>query len=222
MIDQAPELDLPSQYLLVATRDRTGKALGLHHHGFGAAVLVELAIDKHLRIENGLLLAGGAPPSDELLRFVWTEVRDIQRPRKVKWWVHRLSGSRYRLLRRLWTLRLVEAEMLRHEIRSFLWWSWDRYPSARTGIEDELRQRIRSAVANRNADDPRLVCLTGILTASYGLKEVASGKEGRALMREARAWIKSDPFTEALNDIVKGVMAAAMVASAAAAAASSG
>ena len=54
-------------------------------------------------------------------------------------------------------------------------------------LEDELRQRICSAVDNRNAEDPRLVCLTGILTASYGLKKVASGRDRRTLMREARA-----------------------------------
>lgn len=214
--------DLPSQYLLMATADRTGNALGYHHHGFGAAILVDMAMNSQLQVEKGLLFAVGDPPDDELYRFIWTEVRDAARPRKVKWWVHRLSGNRYRLLRRLWTNRLVEAGVLRHEIRSFLVWSWDRYPSNKTGMEDQLRERIRKAIANRDATDSRLLCLVGILTATYSLKEVASGRERRILTRQAKKWIKSDPYIKPLNEIVHGIMAAIFAATASAAVAASG
>ncbi len=213
-------LDLPSEYLLMATRDRTGKPMGWHQYGFGGALLIELALGHHIRIEGKRVVAGGPAPQDPLLAMVWDDIRTHPKAKTPSWWVQRLSGRRYALLRRQITHRLVDAGILAHQPQQVFWWTRHLYPSRNTGAEHAIRQRIRGAVARQDASDPQTTCLTALLYASEGLKEVADGPERRALKRQAKLWIKSDPWAKAVGEVVQAIMAAVVAATVASTAAS--
>ncbi len=214
------DLDLPSQYLLMATRDRTGKPVGWHQYGFGGALLIELALGGHVSIQAKRVVAAQAAPQDPALALVWDDIRSDPKRRKASWWVSRLSGRRYALLRRQVTHRLVAAGILHHQPRQVLWWTRHLYPSRNTGAEHAIRQRIRGAVARQDASDPQTTCLTALLYASDGLHEVASGPERRALKRQAKVWIKSDPWAKAVGEVVQAIMAAVVASTVAASAVS--
>jgi hypothetical protein len=91
-------LTLPEQLLLISIDDRGAprdpkSSLG---HALAGAALTELLLDGRLRHHDGQLVAATAPPAgDTVLDEVLAEVRAVQRPRTLKWWVNRLA-SRHR------------------------------------------------------------------------------------------------------------------------------
>ncbi|MGB0652527.1 MAG: GOLPH3/VPS74 family protein [Thermoplasmatota archaeon] len=213
--------DLPSLYLLMATRDRTGKPMGWHQIGFGGSVLMELALQGAVSMQGKRVHAGPVPPEDELLRLVWDDVR-TDKPRAASTWVNRLSGGRYRLLRRQWSARLVEAGLLRHQrVKVLGLFPRDLYPSNGTGREDAVRHRILRAVRDGRGE-PRLLCLVALLYAADGLAEVTADRaERRRIKGQAKAWMKEDRWAKAVGEVVAAITASIVAASVIAASASS-
>ncbi len=210
--------DLPLRFLLMATRDRTGRPLGFHPYGFGAAVLAEMALRGHVRLEGKRVVPAYDAPDDVRYATVWHDARG-RRPRGAAWWVARLSGGRYRLLRHQFTQQLVQAGVV-EEART--WWGGTAYPSQGTGAEQTLRRAVRSAVQQRDASDDRTVCLVAILVAADSDKELDPDRRVRkAIRRQAKQWIKEDAFARSVQELVTAVVAGIAAAGAVAASAGS-
>ena len=210
-------MDLPQQFLLMATRDRTGRAMGYHTYGFGAAVLAEMVLRGHLRLDRKRLHVEGDAPTDPRYATVWHDVH-VRRTTKAATWVSRLSGGRYKLLRRQFTQDLVDAGVLREEPT---WGGGVRFPSNGMGAEDRLRGDIRKAVDARDASDERIVCLVAILVAGGSGAEMDPDRRvRRAIRRQAKQWIKEEPFARSVQELIAAITAAMVAATMAASAAS--
>lgn len=210
--------DLPSMFLLMATRDRSGKPMGYHHYGFGAAVLGEMALQGVISLAGRRVNVRGAAPQDALYASVWHDIAVQRKPRKASWWVNRLSGRRYGLLRRQFSQRLVTAGTLGEEPT---WWGGYRYPSLGSGAEQQVRAKVWDAITDRDQRDSRIVCLVAILVASGSAKELHPDRsQRRVLRREAKQWIKQDELAKAVQEIIAAVTAAIVAVSVAASAGS--
>ena len=89
------------------------------------------------------------------------------------------------------------------------------------GAEDRLRGDIRKAVDARDASDERIVCLVAILVAGGSGAEMDPDRRvRRAIRRQAKQWIKEEPFARSVQELIAAITAAMVAATMAASAAS--
>lgn len=201
-------MDLPAQFLLLATRDRSGRAIGFRDLGFGGAVLAELVLDGAIRIE-GKRVRYARDSSNPTYASVVAAIQQ-GKPRKPEWWVHKLASRRFRPVRDAVYAELVATGTLDRQKGRFS----TRYPVANPLPEEQLRQRILHAVEMEDTSDERLVCLAAIATAADVLKEVhPERRERKKIAKQAQRWIKEDAFAVAVGDAVAAAITAIIAAS---------
>lgn len=202
-------------FLMLATNDRSGRAIGYHQYGFGAAVLGEMALQGHIRIE-GKWIVPVASPDDPLLATVFHDML-ARRRKKAAWWVNKLSGGKYTLLRRQFTQRLVDAGIVA-PVKT--WFSY-RYPTIDPAPEQALRLRIMQAVDQDDSSDTRLTCLIALVVSAGSARELHPNRHARkVIVRTGKRWARSDTLARAVQELIAAITAAIMVSVTAAGAAS--
>jgi len=156
-----------------------GQILGC---GLVGGKIVDLLLDRRLRIENGLVLVGDGPPSgDPIDEFVVEAVRGQSAAHSVRRWVEALEEDLYQLI----SDRVVSLGILRREQGGgrFRRQQPDRYPAenllAASRPQQDLQQMVRS---------PRdLTLRAGMLLAllgALGLDTVVVGDGDQTRARE--------------------------------------
>lgn len=203
------DLDLPSEFLLMATHDHTGKLQGWHYYGLSGAILMELALQGHLAVEEGRLTAVGSKPRDDLLAPVWHRIGG--RPgKKVGWWVQRIARE-HRRLRRVVYGRLERAGILRREERRLGPFRRDRFIQAAPDLEDAIRWRLCDAITYPRPDR-RAVCLASLVVGTQVEAQVFPPPLRRTARRVVKDWAAKDAMAGAVKDVVDAVMVAILAA----------
>ncbi|MEU4420617.1 GPP34 family phosphoprotein [Actinoplanes sp. NPDC024001] len=164
-------MSLLEEFALLAHDDRGARIIDTTRldHGLGGAVLMELALNERIDIDDKeVVILNRDPTGDPVVDEALIKIGDDSRPRKASHWVSKfVSGIRKAVLD-----RLVAAEVLRAERSTVLLiFPRTRYPSA-YGTEPPARsdalQRMRGAILRSGPVEPRTGALCA-LVASTGM-----------------------------------------------------
>ncbi|MEV0774803.1 GPP34 family phosphoprotein [Streptomyces sp. NPDC050433] len=157
--------------LLLMFDDKSGAIAGegTLYYTLGGAVLVELGLGKHVRVDendrgmNGLKVhaVAGDPPADPVLRAAHEKV--AARKRGVQTLLIEIGTG----LRETVLDRLVERGMLRRETKKTLGlFRTTATTAADTGHKKALVERVRAVLVDGAEPDARTAALVGLLSAS--------------------------------------------------------
>ncbi|MEV4994839.1 GOLPH3/VPS74 family protein [Streptomyces niveus] len=209
--------------LLLMFDDTSGTIAGegTLYYTLGGAVLVELALGKHVRVDendqglNGLRVHAvtADPPVDPLLRAAHEKI--AARKRGVQTLLIEIgTGMRETVLD-----RLVERGMLRQETKKTLGlFRTTATKAADTGHKKALMEKVRAVLVDGAEPDVRTTALVGLLSASGTLPNLHrsipwSGK----IYKRAKALEQGSWGAEAVNAAVMRTVAATTVGTAIAA-----
>ena len=219
---------LAEDLLLLLLDDERGTVRGVTidlRVPLGAAVLVQLALDGAVRIEEPasrwhaakVAVVGGAV-SEPVLADALTLA--AEKPRAVGDLANRIGkGLRERLAQRLADQGVLE----RREDTVLGLFPRTRWPARSVAHESEVREALRGALLGDRTPDPRTAVLAGILGALDRIPAVLGvrGEEARAAKRRARGIADGDWASEAVRNAVRSAAAATTAAVAASVAATS-
>jgi len=161
-------ISLAEDVLLLAIDDTTGKisspesdALG---YGLAGAVLMDLVIAGRLDLADGTVtLADATPVGDAVLDEAALEIERNGKVGDAPYWVNTLG--RDHLQERVLD-RLIQHQILRKDEHRIAWViPVDRYPTVNPVPERAVRERMRAAVLDGTAPEPRLAALIGLAKA---------------------------------------------------------
>lgn len=175
----APQLNLPQAFLLLATNDKDGEPevpQAVLKAALAGAILAELEHLGALELQGKYVKAtGAAPPSD--FQHQLDLIREKSRPHTPKRWVAMLESRAelHRVYEGLASLGLVEHVGEKH-LGLF---TTTRYPEKNHAPEAALLEKIQ-ATLNGAPPDPRTRALIALLHATGLLERLFSGTdEGR-------------------------------------------
>ncbi|MGH3095274.1 MAG: GOLPH3/VPS74 family protein [Streptosporangiales bacterium] len=212
---------LAEELALLAYNDETGKpAVNVYlPYGLGGALLAELALASKVTLDaKRVQLTDGSSTGDDLLDDAVGRIA-AHPGRRPRWYVERLrKGVREAVVR-----RLVATGVLREESgRTLLVFPTTVYPAADPRPEQEVRQRLNTAVAAGARPDERTVALAVLVHACQLDKLVFTTVSGRELRDRLNQLTESDWAGKATRQAIQAVQAATLAAVAAGGAAGSG
>lgn len=206
-------MSLPEEFLLLAY-DEDGVPLtdGTHlDNGLGGALLLELALDRRVDIEDKRVVVidrgpTGSPLADEALARIAED-----KPRRPGHWVTKLSKqARPRIL-----ARLVDEGVLTVEKDRVLWvFPRTKYPSANgeiPAVEAAARERVRAAVLGSGPVEPRTAALCALLAATE-LDNVVTGLDRKRVKVRLKEIGEGAWAADAVRKTIEEIQAAVMVA----------
>ena len=178
----AGELNLPQQFLLLATNDKDGEPEvppSVLKAGLAGAILAELDLLGAVRLDGKYVRAVGEPPPSDF-RHQWELIHDKSRPHSARRWVAMLESRAelHRVYEGMAALGVVSHVGEKH-LGVF---RTTRYPERDHAPEAALLARIES-ILNGSPSDPRTTALIGLLHAA-GLMDKLFPGAGPGLLRE--------------------------------------
>lgn len=157
-------LTLPEELILLALDADSGSVSSCSSRlpfALAGAVLAELLLAGHIRLDGEqVLAANGPPPGDEVLRDALALIRDQENRKKIKHWVERFHSKLHIQERTLGTL--AARGIVHHEDRHFLLFHYARYPMDQRQARADLRNRVRSALLGPSVNEGRVACLIAL------------------------------------------------------------
>lgn len=229
-----PQTLIAEDLLLLLMDDVTGRLAASSYARplFGGALLVELALDEAVEVEEKRSMWHSAKVStrqgatgttaDPLLAHAWTTV--AERPRTAQDLVNRLGkGVREELQARL----VVRGILERRETKILGLFPSTTWPAADQRRESEVRQQLQACLVTGLTPDPRTAALVALLCSiDHAHKVVARGELSNGeVKRRAKAIAEGAWAAKAVRDAVaasQAAITAAVMASTTAAAAGGG
>ncbi len=159
---------LPEDLLLLAVDDTTGKVYSSEsnalNYGLAGAALMDLLIAGRLDSADGkVTVTDSTALGDTVLDEIALEIGRDEKGGDVQHWVDKLGNDH--LTERILD-QLIQQQILRKEEHRIAWViPADRYPAVNPAPEREVRERIRAAVVEGTAPEPRIAALIGLLKA---------------------------------------------------------
>jgi len=157
---------LPEDLLLLAVDDTTGKVYSSEsnalNYGLAGAALMDLLIAGRLDSADGkVTVTDSTALGDTVLDEIALEIGRDEKGGDVQHWVDKLGNDH--LTERILD-QLIQQQILRKEEHRIAWViPADRYPAVNPAPEREVRERIRAAVVEGTAPEPRIAALIGLL-----------------------------------------------------------
>lgn len=192
---------LGEELLLLAIDQNHGRlpASGsILHSGLAAAVLAELELRGHIRIEDGRLTPCADHPNDPVLAEALGHLRRSQEVRGVEDWIGHLP-SRMDLAHAL-AMQLARRGRLRVEQRTILGlFSTESYSSSVPDAAASIPRRLHGSLERGAGTDARSRTLAGIAHGCGLLESCLSSEEWAVCRCAAEAACASSPIASALN-----------------------
>ncbi|MGE3910793.1 MAG: GPP34 family phosphoprotein [Chloroflexota bacterium] len=164
------QVSLPEELLLLALDDVKGTVVPAAARPLKGAlmggILMELALAGRLREDHsGALIAVPTPTGYDVLDDVLQRIAEADRPRMASYWVGRLAGRMPRLKDQVLDLLLARGVLERRERRIFWIFKSVTFPLMDVATEQQIRERVRSVLVQRQQPDPRTAALLGLIRA---------------------------------------------------------
>ena len=223
---------MAEEFLLLCFDDQTGKKIissDKIEPALGGALLVELALKERIgvtaesagwRQRGRLTITDTTPTDDPELDSALAKLQAAE-GKKIKDLISKMSGKRItkglerRLLERLaatGVLRLERGKVLGIFPRTM-------WPTRDIGPEEDVRERLQTALIAGLTPTEHTVALIGLLEATGLLTKVVPSEDKKSLRHRAKVLTEGDWTARAVKQAIEEVTAAAAAAASAAAAA---
>ncbi|GAA3443232.1 GOLPH3/VPS74 family protein [Planomonospora venezuelensis] len=158
---------IAEEVLLLAHEETEGKQLVSSAYldsALGGAILAELAVSGRIALDGKkVVVEDAAPLGNEELDAALARIAGDSKERKPESWVYRLQSGK---LRKRLLAGLAERGVLSEDHRRILGiFPSSRYPERDASVEQEIRERVRSALAGAVPDE-RTAALIAVLRAA--------------------------------------------------------
>jgi hypothetical protein len=200
-------LGLSEEIVLLGLDDETGKSVCYHMaYALSGAILAELDLRGRIVMENGSIrVANGGPTGDDVLDAALVTIEGSSKT-KLSYWVRKIlvDHQRDRIIQ-----RLVNAQVLDRVEKVVLgFFSYKRYPTHDRAPENEIRARLRSAVAGATPDT-RTLALLSIADACGLTKSFLDRDERQSRKERLDELVSHDPVGKAVRQAIRDDDAAA-------------
>jgi Golgi phosphoprotein 3 len=206
-------LSLSEELLLLALHDEKGSVIFSSStalpYGLVGTTFLELLFKKRIELrEKKLKCLDSTPLGNPILDEVLALISSSKKVRTVKYWITKID-SRVKRIRQRITDDLVHKGTLRREKYKVLGlFPAQRFPTQSTGIEFEIRNRIRNVVLFDHKPSEREVALISLVKVCGLVNEVFEREE----RKQAKARIKELSKDEVVGKMVSEVVAQMTVA----------
>jgi hypothetical protein len=203
---------LPEEFFLLSIDDDKGKIIASVSDGLplglAGALLADLALHGKISVvEKRLAVIDTAPTGEALLDDALTRLAAEKKPRKVQYWVEKLSGKK--LVQQV-VQRLVEKSVLRIEEKRYLWViPYHVYPQVDASAKYWIKNHLRDAVLAGGEVTPGIVALLSLLNACRLLDLVFTRDEKKAASSKVKALAAGEIYGEAVAEAIEAIEAAA-------------
>lgn len=117
------ELSIAKRFLLLAQHPEKGRMLISEIHlkfGLAGALLLQMSLDDQLSIKDEVLyIKKGSQYADPKIREIAAMIQQARRPRKIKYWIHRIGqkASKWRLY---YYDQMAQERLIKVERKKFL------------------------------------------------------------------------------------------------------
>ena len=220
-------LTLKEKYILLNYHPEKGRILGntsFFNLGLAGSILLELAEKEKIKIEDKrIILVDGKKTFDTGLDVVTELIATVTKPRRVSFWIRRISRFGFvRSLRKTLLEELISKKYLRKEEARFLFFKYFKYIAVEKRTRNELIKSIRETVLHKNETDRDVVLLSILIGPTRMVNRIFVWGERRIARTRIKEISKNNEIAKGLNDVIAAINAALTASIAASAAASSG
>ncbi len=214
------KLHLYEEIMLLALRDQEGTIASgaMYNYAVGGAILAELLLEQHLRIEEPrrkkklVTLADETPLGDTLLDECLERIVLAKRRRRPEGWVSSFANIKqlkHRVAARLCRRGILKAD----EDKVLLLFTRRIYPEINPEPERRLIARLQQAIfTDAETVDPRTVVLVSLAGATNILPAVFDKRELKARKQRIKQISDGEVTGKAAKEAIAAMQAAVMVA----------
>jgi len=206
-------LTLSEKFILLAHHPEKGRfAVTQYQHQYGliGSLIMDLSLKGILTVENKrIYMKQNDPPADEILKDIVQKIAASSRPRRIRYWLSKLSFS-YR--RYKWSVyaNLEKQWIIRIESKRFLGIipyrkCYVRNKSERTQVIATLREAI---LYKKEMNDEMIALAALVAGCSMQRKLTTRREELKVIKQELKRILKDQPVASAVNQTIIEVQAA--------------
>ena len=201
-------LGLCEEIVLLGLDDDTGKSVCYHmSYALSGAILADLILRGRLKVEDGhVRIVNAEATGDDVLDEALVALAGSNKTR-LNHWVRTIMADhqRDRIVQRLVNLQILD-KVEKVVLGLF---SYRRYPAHDCGPENEIRARLRAALAGSTPPDARTRALLSLADACGLTKSFLDKNERQAWKERLEALVGSEPVGEAVRSAIRDDDAAA-------------
>jgi len=213
-------LHLYEEIMLLALRDEEGTVASgaMYNYAVGGAILAELLLDQHLRIEKPkrkkklVTLANPESVGDALIDECLERIASAKRRKRPEDWVSHFANIKqlkHRAAAQLCRRGILKAD----ENKVLLIFTRKIYPEINPEPERRLIERLRRAIfTDTDQIDPRTVVLISLTNSTGILRVVFDKRELKARKKRIEQIANGEITGKAARDAIATMQAAVMVA----------
>jgi hypothetical protein len=201
-------LGLCEEIVLLGLDDESGKSVCYHMaYALSGAILADLILRGRLAVEDGQVrIAGGESTGDDVLDEALVAIAG-SRKTKLSHWVRKIMADhqRDRVVQRLVNLQILD----RVEKVVLGLFSYRRYPAHDRAVENEIRSRLRAALAGTGPANSRTLALLSLADACGLTKAFLDKKERQDWKTRIEELVGNEPVGNAVRAAIRDDDAAA-------------
>ena len=221
---QTDQLPLHQEFLLLGLHDQKGTLVSsLSGIGIAAALLSELLLREHIRVENPrrrklIESQGSRWEDDTVLRECLEKIRTAKRRATPQTWISRFSGIsklHHRVAAQLCARGILQVE----ESKLLMVFKRKIYPERDPVPEREIVDRLRAAILSGEEVDSRTAILVSLANVTGLLRPIFGRKLLKSRKKRIKGLAKGEMIAAATKESIAAVQAAMIATQAAATAA---
>jgi hypothetical protein len=207
-------LSLPEELMLIALKDEKGTVLftaaSVLPYSLVGAVILDLYFDGKFEFrDNKLFVKDNSKTGRSLCDAVLKMIADEKHNKDLKSWVLKLEGSVKNIKEKALD-HLVESKVLRKETTKLLGFiSRTSYPTADPMPENELRQKIRKFILEKEFPNERYIALLSLAQVTSLFEDIFHQDELKDAKERLRELVErsheGDAIREELSRLIKGL-----------------
>ncbi|MGE0541473.1 MAG: GPP34 family phosphoprotein [Dehalococcoidia bacterium] len=164
-------------------------------YGLAGALLADLALRGNvaLRQKQAVAVLDGTPTGDDILDDALAQIATSRTSRDTQQWVTRLTSKVKRLRDRLEDRLVAQGILRKDQHRVLFLFPFERLPTDDPTVERGLRDRVRAAILEDEAPDPRTAVLISLLQSCNLLDGLFAKREHAAIKGRITSVIESVP-----------------------------
>jgi hypothetical protein len=206
------ELNIAEKFLLLAhhpTKSRFLISGIMINYGLIGALLLELSTEGKISVRNKELVLKTRHDSDPVFSEIISTIGRASKPRKMKFWISRLSRKSNRFKKELMQ-NLERKRMIRINNKKFLGlFPYKLYYLTETKTRDKMISELKKVVFQPKELTAEEGALLGLTVACKMYRVITTDPtELRTIKKKLRVLIKDMPLAEAVDETIKVVQAA--------------
>lgn len=212
------ELNLLEKFLLIALDSKKGKflidTLSLNY-GLAGAILIELSEQEKIEIKNKkVVLLNHKKSNSEVLNIVIDLIENSRKTRRIKFWVSKIS-NKASIFKKIILKNLRERGVILINKKEFIWGliAVYRYPVMKDNLISDIKSKLKAIVLrNEKAEVSDVLLLSLIYSCKLTRIICPNKKDYNKAKKRIKELTKDLEISGEINDALKGVQTALMVA----------